>query len=224
MNVFIIPSWYPSDSFPNAGIFFREQAIALASHLPGVNVGIGTWGSNDPNLWLDFKTLPQWPRKLFDFKGIQSRTTPIRSNCIEYYRPALTWSRRWKAGNIDEIVLQNRLSARAFEEQFGKIDIIHAHVAHPAGYIAMQLSRELGVPYVITEHMSPFPLQDFDPQDRWDRWLKPAYQSAARNVAVSTFLCQRMTARGIKAQVIPNLVDENFFHASTGSYDSHKMV
>ena len=40
----------------------------------------------------------------------------------------------------------------------GPADVIHAHVGFPGGAVARALSAEHGIPYVVTEHMSPFPL------------------------------------------------------------------
>ena len=45
-------------------------------------------------------------------------------------------------------------------KKYGKPDILHAHCAKWAGYVAMQLSKAYGVPYVITEHLPLMILKD----------------------------------------------------------------
>ena len=40
-----------------------------------------------------------------------------------------------------------------YVKRYGKPDILHAHCVKWAGYAAMQLSEQYGIPYVITEHL-----------------------------------------------------------------------
>ena len=48
MNVLIIPSWYPSKGMPINGIFFQDQAIALAKYGHKVTlIDVSFHGRND---------------------------------------------------------------------------------------------------------------------------------------------------------------------------------
>ncbi len=224
MNILIIPSWYPSKVAPSAGIFFREQAEALGRNHPDVNIGISSWGPNAPDLLLEAGHLLQWPSKLLRFRNHKASRNELLPNCIEYYTPALTWSRKWKKGNIQNIIKSNQLNAKYFVDQFGKIDLIHAHVAHPGGYIAWQLAMELKAPYVVTEHMSPFPLQAYANDRDFSRWISPVYRNATTKIAVSTALQEMMQNRGVESIVLPNLVDERFFVPSSRPYDAKEIL
>ncbi len=224
MNILIIPSWYPSEVAPSAGIFFREQAEALGRNHPDLNMGISTWGPNDPDLLLEAGHFLQWPSKLLQFQNRQASRNELLPNCIEYFTPALTWSRKWRKGNIQNIIKSNQLNAKYFIDQFGKVDIIHAHVAHPGGYIARELAAEFQVPLVVTEHMSPFPFRAYTDNRDFGRWMSPVYRDAATNIAVSTALQEMMQNRGIESIVLPNLVDERFFVPSSTPYDSKEIL
>ena len=52
MNIFTIPSWYPSKLNPAWGIFCKEQAEALAKVFPDSNFGVSLWGQNNDNTLL----------------------------------------------------------------------------------------------------------------------------------------------------------------------------
>jgi glycosyltransferase involved in cell wall biosynthesis len=212
MNVFVIPSWYPSPTNPLPGIFFRDQAKAMAKLFNDINVGISIWGQNDERLllwskstWSSLKKLITKPRPY-----IQA----YEQNLVEYFTPAYTWSSKIVDGNLKAIVKANLLNMKQFESTYGKIDIIHAHVGFPGGYIAQQISKKQNTPYVITEHMSPFPHAQFlDSKNELSGRLTESYQKSIKTICVSHSLENQVYAFGISnTTVIPNLVDRDFFH------------
>jgi len=214
MNIFFIPSWYPSASHPLPGIFFRDQAFALAKHFPDLKIGISTWGQNDERMLL-------WARQPFLNLGkvltktrYRSGVVSIAPNVQEFHTPTFTWTDKVFSGNLDQIIHANEANLRQFEKDNGKAEIIHAHVGYPAGYIAKKLSEIHGIPYVITEQMSPFPHQQFnDPANKLTRRLKDAYKFSSANIAISESLARSMSDWGVtKLTIIPNLVDDLFFH------------
>ena len=60
MNLFIIPSEYPSKSQPLGGIFTQEQAAAIAELCSDIKVIISTWGHSDGDIPI------RHPQKLLD--------------------------------------------------------------------------------------------------------------------------------------------------------------
>lgn len=211
MNIFIIPSWYPSASHPLTGIFFREQALALASQFEDDHFGISTWGQNDDRLLLWAGQPLSSVSKLKRKPG--ATTHELSKNLIEYFTPAFTWTSKIRAGNIENIIAANEENLKLFESRFGKADIIHAHVGYPAGFIAKKLSEIRGIPNVITEHMSPFPHAQFvSSTGQLNKQLREGYASAGTNICVSKNLQEQMRSFGISdTTVIPNLIDEDFF-------------
>jgi len=95
---------------------------------------------------------------------------------------------------------------------FGTIDIIHAHVGYPGGYIAGLLSRKYGIPYVITEHMSNFPFKVMIKNNQLIDELKFAYANCSKSISVSSSAADQIESYNIKRPtVIPNMVDEDIF-------------
>lgn len=225
MNIFIIPSWSPSEAFPLTGIFFEEQARAYAHMYPKDRIALSRWGSHDPDLWLD---KAQWSRILhkvfFPPKKKAQQWWPLPTFVI-YEKPARTWTRRIFNGNMKRIIQANAQNLARFKATVGDVDIIHAHVSFPAGYIALALSRKYGIPYVLTEHMEPFPFQSLR-----NFFGKPmieivqAMQQASANIAVSRgYAAEINEIIPTDFHIIPNYVDETFFFPLT-SEKSYRIL
>ena len=77
MNVFFVPSWYPSKNDPLVGHFFKDQAIGLTKTFPDLNIGVSIWGQNDERLLL-------WASEPFKSMG-----KVINQNSIQETYPTL---------------------------------------------------------------------------------------------------------------------------------------
>jgi glycosyltransferase involved in cell wall biosynthesis len=214
MNVLFIPSWYPSITDPLPGIFFREQALGMAKKNKDLNIGISTWGQNDDRMLL-WSGEPLKSISKFLLQGSISATQNdlLVNRVVEYFQPTFTWTSSVFHGNMKKIIRANLSNLKKFEDRFGKVDIIHAHVGFPAGHIARVILKVTGIPYVITEQMSPFPHKYFlDKRGNLKGQLREAYQKSARNIAISNALVSEMKRRNVeKLIMIPNLVDEAHF-------------
>jgi teichuronic acid biosynthesis glycosyltransferase TuaC len=82
-----------------------------------------------------------------------------------------------------------RLVGRVRElQRLGQIDLIHAHAALPCGHAAMLLSKELGVPYVISVHgLDAFSTQQVSGRaGEWCRRISErVYRSSRRVICIS---------------------------------------
>ncbi len=211
MNVLIIPSWYPNSVQPLAGIFIKEQAEALGALCPDLKVIVSTWGFDEADV-----PLREPGRAL---RALLRRITRKRDQIVtcngvwEIFNPHLNWSERLVKGGLERLVDVNRRNYRLAEKKIGKVDVVHAHVSYPAGHVARVLAAEHGVPYVLTEHMGPFPLLGLqDGAGRPRREIVEAFTHAAQSVAVSPFLASRIASYGLpRPMTIPNLVDERRF-------------
>jgi glycosyltransferase involved in cell wall biosynthesis len=143
MHILVIPSWYTTPDNPIRGSFFREQAHALRR--TGHQVGI---------------LVP--PTKLRTWHGISEVRrhwrTPNSSLTIEDDAGVITYRAPWwgwspavslSARRAYGVTLYDRYAA----EQ-GKPDVIHAHSALYAGFLAAHIRQARGVPAVLTEHSS----------------------------------------------------------------------
>jgi len=219
MNIFIIPSWYPSIISPIAGIFFKEQARYLADFDKSNKIAISLWGQSDDNLkWFTKDLLPL---NTFFYKALytlaqRKKRYQVTDNLFEYYNPVVTWSDRIKNGNFQGIIKANEENLNAFIKKEGKADLIHAHVSFPAGFIAKYLSEKHHIPYVITEHMGPFPFNHLLNKDgSLQNIVLEPLKYANKIIAVSPSLCNKIKSFNLPEPIcIPNIIDEDYFNVS----------
>jgi glycosyltransferase involved in cell wall biosynthesis len=218
MNIFIIPSWYPSVINPIQGVFFREQAEALADLAPEIQVIVSVW--DQYNAMLSVRKPWRWPR-CFLWRLLQKNNNIcLRNGVYEIFNPKILWSGRLPFGGIRRMLNVNRRNFSCAKRKFGKIDIIHAHVSYPGGYIASVLAQENDIPYVLTEHMSPFPFSSYLHDGQPLSEITQAFQGAAASIAVSPSLAAEIASFGYAMpEIIPNLVDERFFFPKSVASD-----
>jgi len=104
-----------------------------------------------------------------------------------------------------------RKLVRAYAAECGVPDVIHGHAAMWGGYTAMLCARDIGKPYVVTEHASSILTLRVSRPDR--RRVAATYRNAARVLAVSGALKESvdcLAGRPI-AHVLPNTVDSDYF-------------
>ncbi|WP_421876264.1 glycosyltransferase [Marinoscillum sp.] len=209
MKVLIIPSWYPSPTHPSTGIFFYEQARLMARHRPDWSIGLSVWGSHDPRLWLH-RSQPLSSLLKFGSKPmVKQKDAILEGNCVEFMTPAFTWTRKIKGGNMKGILQANEQNLERFIAYFGKPDVIHAQVTYPAGVIAQRLSEKYSIPFVITEHQSPFPMPSL--RGILHKNLIPTLKAANQVLAVSQALVHELEHYGIVADKATNFIDDQLF-------------
>ena len=200
MHILEIPSFFT----PYGGEFCLEQAKALKAlgHevriLSNVQLGITIGGK-------DFLVLP--------------------SCRFEHEREGITiyqsYQRGWPRMVHHNVMRWVDIVCSMFTEyvaKYGKPDILHAHCAKWAGYAAMIISREYGIPYVITEHL-PKLIQEPElgpaPSTAWQvPLLKEAYHEAAQVITVSDELVDELAdyfGHDFCHVTISNVVDTDFY-------------
>lgn len=194
MKILLLPTWYPSEWNVAAGIFMQQSALA---HLQaGHEVGVIYADTHYKNIFnVPFRHL--FSKKFEIEKGLPTfRYYGLDvPNFNEYF--VYQWFKQ-----VEKLYLD-------YEKKFGKPDIIHAHV-FMMGYAALQLKKKYGIPYVITEHLSSFPLQKIP--KRYNTMIPAIFDGADACLAVSQFLKQSLlsfTKNNI--QVVPNNIDTHLF-------------
>jgi glycosyltransferase involved in cell wall biosynthesis len=217
MNLFIIPSWYPHRCFPWEGSFLIEQAEAIASTRPDWKVGLSLWGQGEG--FVSTAHLLKSPRCLLDALALRPGVRESASHLVEFMAPALWWPERVFGGNREALLAANRRNLERAVERFGLVDVLHAHVSYPAGWLAMRLSAETGIPYVLTEHMGPFPLPVYARRDgQLKRILREPLERAAASIAVGPMLARTIAGFGLpEPEIIPNLVDERLYRCEAAT-------
>ncbi|MEQ9467537.1 MAG: glycosyltransferase [Ekhidna sp.] len=144
MNVFIVPSWYPSASNPSYGIFIREQIGMMARLRSSWKIGVSTWGQGDHDklLWVrdHVKNISKLSKHANDQAGV------FENGFTEYYQPALSWTKKFRKGNLREIIRCNELNYQAHVLASGKPDVLMVQAAYPGVLIGAYLSEKYKVP------------------------------------------------------------------------------
>ena len=200
MHILEIPSFFT----PYGGEFCLEQAKALKAlgHevriLSNVLLGFTIGGK-------DFLVLP--------------------SCRFEHEREGITIYQSYQRGwprmvhhNVKHWVGIVRSMFADYVAKYGKPDILHAHCAKWAGYAAMIISREYGIPYVITEHLPKLILEPElgpAPSTAWQvPLLKEAYHEAAQVITVSDELVAELAdyfGHDFRHITIGNVVNTDFY-------------
>lgn len=207
-KILVIPSWYPTADMPVSGIFIRVQAKCLARRFE-VTVLTPRFPSRADKLRL------RWGPRL-----IRENDEGIK--IWRYRKLSIPTIRRWIPflQAPDHVLILRayrqftaavRRGFRRFVGEQGLPDIIHAHVVLPAGWIAVELGKEFGVPVVLTEHTEPFQVHLATARQR--TLVKDILTRADRLIAVSPTLRDTMLAfcPEAKIEVLGNLIDAEFF-------------
>jgi glycosyltransferase involved in cell wall biosynthesis len=186
MHILILPSWYKRKGSPIAGIFFREQAAALARQGHRVDL--------------------MYLNNLEERQGLEEYDDDGVRTLYLYYKK--------KDNKYLNGVLEIKYFMKIFKEVYkNKLpDIVHVH-SFMAARFAIVINKVYKIPYVLTEHGSSIyskKLQDWDKLRRFV--LKNGYKNAKALIAVSDGLKEKvedLTAREV--MVIPNMVNDYFF-------------
>jgi len=212
LHVFVIPSWVSGVSDACSGIFMLEQAQTIARLYPWWTVTFSA--VNHHVLTTRLITL----RKIWQGLSARPRAAPAAAPArfIHQKRHVFVRRSRLLEGDIAPIIAAHRRHLLAAAE---RPDLLHAHVAWPAGAAARSLSREFGIPYIVTEHMAPFPLPGRPLADAAGRATRIALEpltDADAVVAVGLPLAAAMREHGLDrpVRIIPNGVDTGIFHPS----------
>ncbi len=99
----------------------------------------------------------------------------------------------------------------AASRSLGAPDLIHAHVAFPAGWAAVPLARRERIPLVVTEHSSSVAMPLRHGYER--RRVRETLECADRVIAVGPGLQARLhaIAPSVTIEVVGNVVDTEYF-------------
>ena len=215
-HILFIPTNYPTTYQPTRGIFFKDQAEALAAG--GVNVGV--------------LAIAHLPWDVFKAKRIDIGLQAYRENNVNILRFQTPAIPRNKYLYSDLKTIIGKFVFKKYVRKFGLPDLIHVHV-FLAGELAMWINKKYNIPFVVTEHYSYFQrgvLKSWE-----DRLAKRVFSRSSLNIAVSPSTASYLQNR-YKCQFhyLPNVVDTVFFRpggyrnnnkltfVALGSLDSNK--
>lgn len=202
MHILEIPSFMP----PHGGLFCLEQAKALKAlgHevriLSCTQLGLST----DKGAFL---TLP-WDRRWQEMEGVEMYGCYLRG-----------WPKVVRQ-NMERWVKTVQQMYREYCRKYGKPDVLHAHCCKWAGVAARRISKEEGIPYFVTEHLSSV-LFKKDFGETWSRniWakdlLRETYENAACVIPVAEELVEDLSpffGKDYRWEAVSNIIDTDFFH------------
>ncbi|MFH1851118.1 MAG: glycosyltransferase [Candidatus Neomarinimicrobiota bacterium] len=201
MNLFIVPSWYPSRLHPESGSFFRDRAEILQADGQRVTVVAAvTHSTRDLFRFYRVKIARGTTAPQFSVPTISSETLnpfPCQPrNFFRFYRRQVLrlWERAVRSQGRPEVVLINS-SLWAGAGLAGTLAAAH-------------------IPFVVSEHLKEFLLPDgFTPFQQ--RMIRETYRQTTRIIATSPALKDGITRLfpdlAERITVIPNPVDTEFF-------------
>lgn len=195
MNIVIIPAFFQTKSRKTLGSFFLEQARAL--HQKGHKVTIlycDTYSIKCVKDWFAYSE-----EKSEIIEGIQI----YRNRCFCPLKHGIEGHREAFANGIQKLYDQYMKG--------NKPDIIHAHCCVWAGYAAMKLSEQIGIPYVVTEHATLFQLHRDEISEKNDKVIRKIFQKAARVICVSGAFAKLIESYRPDIDVVGNVVNCDAF-------------
>jgi len=195
-HILYLPSWFPSRGDPYPGDFIKRHAESAALY----------------NRITVFYTVIDET-----IKRARLVEEKINENLFVYiyYYPSLK--------GIFSAVINGVKRFSALRKMYNKVfvesspDIVHVHVAYPAGLFALYLKKTKGLKYIISEHDGIYmPCYDNHhiPGTFEKKMVPVIYKNAKKIHAVSKSLADALTdlkLAGTKPIVIPNVVNDNVF-------------
>lgn len=195
MNIVIIPAFFQTKSRKTLGSFFLEQAIALQQKGHKVTIlYCDTYSIKYVKDWFAYSE-----EKSEIIEGIQI----YRNRCFCPLKHGIEGHREAFANGIQKLYDQYMKG--------NKPDIIHAHCCVWAGYAAMKLSEQIGIPYVVTEHATLFQLHRDEISEKNDKVIRKIFQKAARVICVSGAFAKLIESYRPDIDVVGNVVNCDAF-------------
>lgn len=196
-HILYLPSWFPSRSSPYPGDFIKRHAES-ASRYNRITV---------------FYTAIDDSIKVPEISA--EKVNDNLSICIYYY-PSLKSALSSVVNGVKRFNALRKMYNQVFTK--ASPDLIHVHVAYPAGLFALYLKKRKGLEYIISEHDGIY-MPGYDHHHvpgSFERKMVPViYRNAKRIHAVSKDLARALMDLRLAATppvIIPNVVDTEIFN------------
>lgn len=189
MRVILLASWYPDESKPLNGIFFKEQAEALSR--AGIDVIV-----------VNINISPiQYILKPSASKGLkismENGVKVYRYKTYNYFPKMYGAYIKYYSFLLNKIIKKVQIDE-------GKVDLIHIHSAFDAGIAYSKVKDK--APYVITEHSSRYHRNVINKVE--EKMLYKTFSEASKIIAVGKGLAEKISKYSSNKviEVLPNMV------------------
>ncbi|MBL0912167.1 MAG: glycosyltransferase [Bacteroidia bacterium] len=197
----MLSSSLPNPFTPYGGIFFADQAAALAK--AGIKTG---FICVQPISLKSFLSSDVGGGFMYES---EYRYYGVDTYVYRFFQVPFTRIRPLRIIRKKGLELYEK-----YIQLHGRPDLVHVH-NFQAGTLALELKKKYGIPYVISEHSSNF-LNDSVPQAQRKAALE-VYTNASARIAVSPGSAAAMEKfSGLPFHIVPNLVDTQFFTPGAG--------
>lgn len=192
MNILVIPSFFYDHYDATIGSFFLEQAEALRRKGNTVYILYSdTYSVKHLMRWMNYREVNETVKDIPVFRK--------KSFCPLKHGSGIYGCHEQFATDILELYQQHLADKQ--------IDVIHAHCCAWAGYAAMKLSEQTGIPYVITEHSAVYGLQKGEVGTRYVQAMQDAFRRANAVICVSKALQDLIAPYRVDTLVLGNVID-----------------
>ncbi|MGB1636384.1 MAG: glycosyltransferase [Flavobacteriales bacterium] len=192
LQILHVASWFPSEVHPSLGNFVERHVEAVATKHGGevwAPVAVGSGATN--------------VLKMREKNGVEER---------EVAGQPWTVKRLYHEATRPQLLGMARAVASEAVRMDWKPDVVHLHVAYPAGAASVAWAKKWSVPVVLTEHWTAY--HDMKALPWWRRRVvKDVVKGVDVVCPVSADLGEAMQAwvPGVKVRVVPNVVDVQRF-------------
>lgn len=197
-HVLILPSWYSNTLNPLSGIFFKEQAEALAKQN---NIKVGCIAINESS-----------PRYIFNPKRISLEYSHSNVNGVNTINILYPIPNRFKRLRQAVRMQVFKVLFKKYISTYGKPNIVHLH-SFLYGHLAIWIKENFGINYIVTEHSTGFARKTYSKQDL--AYAKNVFLNSSYNIAVShqfATLLEQMFLQ--KFTYLPNSIDIDYFYGA----------
>jgi len=197
MHILIIPSWYPNSYNNLNGIFFKEQAEALAKDKTKVGV-----------IALTQVTIQEiLKNKKLRFENNEH----TQNDVITYQKDYFIFPKIYRKLAVCKIRREYHFKKlfKAYISKNGIPDIVHLH-SFFYGHLAIWIKKEYNIPYVVTEHSTTFARDLLSHSEI--QYASTVYKNADKTLAVSKeFKILLKEKTKVNFDYLPNIVNVDFF-------------
>jgi glycosyltransferase involved in cell wall biosynthesis len=230
-RVLTVARWYPSHDSPGRGSFVADLVRSTVD--AGVDARVVSFDRVLVRGALEERdAVLTAARAAFEAVAAPSRLfTPwIEPGAPGVPVARLPMVRRPGSGDATALIGDHLAALRPFLRRLSETwrpDVIHAHTGLPDGIVAAVVGRELGIPVVVTEHMSTIETELEDPiaRSRYRELLEPGVRLLGVSPSVAARVAALLDMPGDRIGVLPNPVpDADFPLADPGARDADELV
>jgi glycosyltransferase involved in cell wall biosynthesis len=195
-HILYLPSWFPSRINPYPGDFIKRHAVSASIY---------------NRITVFFTAIDD---KIKKPELVEEKLNDNLSVYIYYY-PSLKGTFSSVINGVKRFSALRKMYNKVFTNS--KPDLVHVHVAYPAGLFALYLKKRKGIEYIISEHDGIYmPNYDnYHVPGKFEKKMVPViYNNARRIHAVSKSLAEALVNLKLANStpiVMPNVVDTEIF-------------